>query len=85
MTNITTTVQRSRQNRFCHECNRRCIKKGDLYARHVMFPSHELYNYVDPITGAPLRSPINTNECINGAIRRGDKELLKVFREKSSQ
>lgn len=43
------------------------IALGEQYVRAVMFPSHDVYSYVDRETGRPLNRPIVTTLCFECA------------------
>ena len=60
------------------------IKPGDKYVRAVMFPSHDVYAYVDE-TGGPLRSPVVNALCFECASAYHITGLLVIDAEKQAR
>lgn len=53
------------------QCKHR-IEPGETYVRSVMFPNHDVYSYVDPVTHRPSRRPVAHDLCLSCASNYDD-------------
>jgi hypothetical protein len=72
----TMTARTARKRHRCDSCARP-IEPGDRYVRHVMFPTDDDYDYIDPATYKPLNIPLTLKECATEAERYGRGHLLE--------
>lgn len=72
---LTASVRRARRVRWCVDRRDACPRKiepGQLYVRSVMFPNHDVYSYIDPVTRRPLRRPMPHDLCLTCASNYDD-------------
>lgn len=72
---LSARIVTARKTHWCTDRRRECshkIEPGQRYVRTVMFPNHDAYSYVDPVTHRPLRRPIPHDLCLACASNYDD-------------